>query len=95
MDNTTCTVINTVKTANGITTIYRKAYKCKFCNFETGSGKRELEDHIRRVHTFEKPFTCDICDFASASKPGFKSMIFPHHFSKNNRFHIRTLISNH
>ena len=56
---------------NNTTTIHRKVYKCEFCNFETGSGKRRLEDHIRRVHTLEKPFTCDLCDFASASKPGF------------------------
>ena len=71
MDNTMSTVINKVKTVNGTTTIHRKVYKCELCNFETGSGKSRLKDHIRRVHTLEKPFTCDLCDFASASKPGF------------------------
>ena len=74
MDNTMCTVVNKVKTVKNVTTtIYRRVHKCDFCNFETGSGKRELETHIRRVHTLEKPFTCDLCEFTSASKPGFYS----------------------
>ena len=46
-------------------------HKCDYCDYET-SKKNDLERHIKRVHFFERPFKCDLCEFTSGDKLGFQ-----------------------
>ena len=52
-----------------------KLYQCDFCDHKPWDNKRNLETHIRRFHTFEKPFKCGLWDFASVNKLGFQITI--------------------
>ena len=46
-------------------------FQCEFCDFQTSNGRRALQTHIMIVHTHEKPYKCNLCDFKSVRKPGF------------------------
>ena len=52
--------------------IHLKEFQCDLCDYRA-SSKPVLDDHVRQVHTLERPFKCDQCDFAASSKHTLKN----------------------
>ena len=52
--------------------IHLKEFQCDLCDYRA-SSKPFLDDHVRQVHTLERPFKCDQCDFAASSKSTLKN----------------------
>ena len=63
--------INAWKERVGFVAPKPKPVESKVCPFCAGTFK-SLEQHIKYKHESEKPWKCDKCDFAHATKIGLK-----------------------
>ena len=57
--------------------MHNKEFVCDLCDYKTVDNIG-LQDHIRQVHTMERPFKCDQCNYAGSSKRHLKAHLETH-----------------
>ena len=71
----------------------KRVFKCKECDREFGKYNH-LKKHIQNIHLKLKPFSCELCDYASSSKDRLISHVTLKH-NKGNiylQFHKKKFI---